>query len=72
MSYQGVELGGMEKTPQHTESKAGSFDDETGGHAALLKGHAQNDRADMSRMGKEQELRVCFVAYRSSHTHVEL
>lgn len=47
-----------EKTSARADMKASSFDDsESGSHTVLSKGHTQNDKADMSRMGKEQELR---------------
>ncbi|KAF2477510.1 GABA permease-like protein [Lindgomyces ingoldianus] len=55
--------GGVGKTP-HSEidtplPKPQSFDDEDAGETYhdSLKGHTRNDRADMSRMGKIQELR---------------
>jgi hypothetical protein len=40
--------------------KEQSMDDEDAGDAyhQSLKGHTKNDRADMSRMGKTQQLRV--------------
>jgi hypothetical protein len=47
----------METSPVHKEQ---SMDEEDAGVAyhQSLKGHTKNDRADMSRMGKTQELRV--------------
>jgi hypothetical protein len=47
----------MEISPAHKEQ---SMDEEDAGDAyhQSLKGHTKNDRADMSRMGKTQELRV--------------
>lgn len=64
MSYENYELGAIEKTPQQADStvrKPGSVDSEDGGdtYHDTLKGHTKNDRADMSRMGRVQELRVC-------------
>lgn len=68
-----MELSGTEKTSARADMKASSFDDsESGSHTVLSKGHTQNDKADMSRMGKEQELRVCLLACLLSQARMKL
>lgn len=56
----------LEKTSAHTVTQASGTSDDSEpagfrGHLVRSKGHTQNDKADMTRMGKEQVLRVRLV-----------
>lgn len=58
-SYELSNGGGDKMVMDNAQAKPSSFDEEDAGESYhdSLKGHTKNDRADMNRMGKIQELR---------------